>query len=157
MTKIMFVCHGNICRSPMAEFVMKKIVEEAGAQKEFFIASSATHTDEIWNGIGSPIYPAAARELERHAVHYDDRRATLLKKTDYDLYDYIIAMDTENIRYIEKITGHRGGKIHLLTEYLGEARSVADPWYTGDFSKAYNDIEKGCNAFFKTLKETKND
>ncbi|MBE6827591.1 MAG: low molecular weight phosphotyrosine protein phosphatase [Ruminococcaceae bacterium] len=148
MTRICFVCHGNICRSPMAEFIMKDLVKKAGFENEFHIESRATHTDEIWNGTGSPIYPPAREQLKSHCVPYSaDKRAKLLQTADRDNFDYFIGMDAENNRYMLKILGHSAkDKIFSLLEFAGESRSVSDPWYTGNFDLAFNDILKGCTA-----------
>ena len=157
MIKICFVCHGNICRSPMAEFVMKKLVNDAGLESEFYITSRATHTDEIWNGVGSPIYPPAREELFRHKIPFDrEKRAQLLTKEDASKYNLFIGTDDENIRYMNKILGRDAeGKIFLLMSFAGEDRDVSDPWYTRNFSRAYHDIYKGCAALLNTLKEDK--
>ena len=152
MIKVMFVCHGNICRSPMAEFVLKKMVAEEGLEDQFEIASSATSTEEIWNGIGNPVYAPARNELNRHGISCEGKRAVRLKKSDYDYYDYLIGMDAQNIRNIERMTGRHGGKIHTLLEFCGSDASIADPWYTGDFERTYRDIIRGCTAFLDHLR-----
>ena len=151
MIKILFICHGNICRSPMAEFILKDMVTKKGIADKFYIASAATSTEEIWNGIGNPVYPPARAELAKHGISCDGKRAVQLKKEDYDDYDYLIGMDTMNIRNIERITGHRGGKIHLLLEYAGSNEGIRDPWYSGDFGETYRDVVKGCTAFLEYL------
>lgn len=151
MIKVLFVCHGNICRSPMAEFIFKKMVSDKGLEDEFHVASAATSTEEIWNGIGNPVYPPAKNELKKHGMNCEGKRAVQLKKSDYEEYDYIIAMDSNNLRGIERITGHRGGKISLLLSYNGEMGEISDPWYTNDFHKTYIDIERGCKALMEFL------
>ena len=151
MIKVLFICHGNICRSPMAEFILKDMVTKKGIADKFYIASAATSTEEIWNGIGNPVYPPAKAELAKHGISCDGKRAVQLKKEDYDDYDYLIGMDTMNIRNIERITGHRGGKIHLLLEYAGSKEGIRDPWYSGDFGETYRDVMKGCSAFLEYL------
>lgn len=153
MIKILFICHGNICRSPMAEFIMKKKVHDLGLSNQFYIASAATSSEEIWNGVGNPVYPPAREELARHGIFCEGKRAVRLVKSDYEKYDYLIGMDRMNIRNIEKITGHKGGKIQLLLSYCGRDDSVADPWYTGDFQTAYRDVQDGCDAFLDYLQE----
>ncbi len=153
MIKVLFICHGNICRSPIAEFVLKDMVKKAGIEDQFEIASAATSTEEIWNGIGNPVYPPARKELEKHGISSEGKRAVQLKKSDYDYYDYLIGMDAMNIRNIERMTGHKGGKIHMLLEFAGKKDNIADPWYTSRFDIAYRDILEGCQALLKYLRE----
>ncbi|MBQ9517614.1 MAG: low molecular weight phosphotyrosine protein phosphatase [Eubacterium sp.] len=152
MTRIMFVCHGNICRSPMAEFVMKKLVSDRGMDEDFYIASAATHTDEIWAGKGNPIYPPAQRELIKNKIPFDDgKRATLLTKADADKYDLFIGMDGENIRYMHRILGDSAKrKICKLLDFTN-CNDVSDPWYTGNFALAFSDIRSGCEALLNEL------
>ncbi len=152
MIKILFVCHGNICRSPMAEFIMKDMVSKLGIADQFEIASAATSTEEIWNGIGNPVYPPAKEELAKHGIHCSGKRARQLCKQDYDKYDYLIGMDSANIRNIEKIVFHKNEKIYKLLEFADSQADVADPWYTRNFEKTYQDIKKGCEAFLLYLK-----
>jgi protein-tyrosine phosphatase len=148
MTKILFVCHGNICRSPVAEFVLKDMVKKAGKEKEFFIASAATTTDEIWNGVGNPVYPPARDTLLQHGIDPSGKRATLLTQDDYNRYDFIIGMDRENLHDMHRICGgDPQHKISLLLDYTDHPRDVADPWYTRNFDVAYADIVEGCKAF----------
>ena len=151
MIKVLFVCHGNICRSPMAEFVFKDMVAKHGLAGQFEIASAATSTEEIWNGVGNPVYPPAREELAKHGISCEGKRAVQLQKSDYDKYDYLIGMDDRNIHNIERITGHKGGKIKMLLSFAGENRSISDPWYTGDFRKTYEDVEKGCKALLESI------
>lgn len=152
MKKIMFVCHGNICRSPMAEFILKSMAEKSGKSKDFIIQSSATSTEEIWNGIGNPVYPPAKAELQRHGLLCDGKRAVQLCKADYDKYDLFLCMDSNNVRNAIKILGgDRYGKVRKLLSYTVSGRDVSDPWYTGDFSSAYKDIYQGCKALMETL------
>ena len=143
MIKILFVCHGNICRSPMAEFVMKKFVKEAGLEKEFLIASAATSREEL----GNAVYLPARRKLAEHGITCSGKRAVQMTAADYDRYDYIIIMDRNNARNIRRIIGSDPqNKVRLLMEYAGSSRDVADPWYTGDFEATWRDVTEGCQA-----------
>lgn len=152
MIKIMFVCHGNICRSPMAEFIFKDMAEKHGLAGDFIISSSATSTEEIWAGTGNPVYPPAKRELARHGLSCDDKRAVQLKKSDYGKYDYFIGMDSANIRNMARIFGgDPQNKISRLMDYSGRGGDVADPWYSGDFETAYRDIYDGCAGLLAYL------
>lgn len=147
--KILFVCHGNICRSPMAEFIMKKLVSEAGLSGAFEIASAATSTEEI----GNPVYPPARRKLAEHGIACDGKTARQLTRRDYDNYDLLIGMDRYNIRNMERMCGgDPDGKIHMLMEYAGnDGQDVADPWYTGDFNATWCDCLNGCKGLLKLL------
>ena len=150
MIRIMFVCHGNICRSPMAEFIMKKLVLER--KESFRIASSATSTEEIWNGIGNPVYPPAKAELAKHGISCEGKRAVQLRREDYDQYDLFVGMDSANIRNMTRILGgDPQGKIHKLMDYTSRGGDVADPWYSDRFDVAYRDIEEGCQALLVSL------
>lgn len=149
---VMFVCHGNICRSPMAEFMFKNLVTKKGVADKFVISSSATSDEEIFCGVGNPMYPPAKRELLKREIPFSERRAVQLKKSDYDLYDYFLVMDEQNYNNAIKIFGgDKNKKVKKLLSFAGDNRDVADPWYSGDFSSCYNDIDKGINAFFNTL------
>lgn len=153
MIKIMFVCHGNICRSPMAEFILKKMVEERGLSDRFVIASSATSTEEIWNGIGNPVYPPARAELKKHGIDPGTKRAVQLCREDYGKYDLFIGMDSANIRNMHRILGgDPEGKIRKLMDYTDRGGDVADPWYSDRFDIAYRDIHDGCEALLGSLK-----
>ena len=155
--RIMFVCHGNICRSPMAEFIMKKLVCDLGLSDDFVIESSATSTEEIWNGIGSPFYSSAKAELRRHKIPFSERRATLLTKADYERYDLFIGMDNANLRGMHRIFGSDPkGKVKKLMEYTGTNADVSDPWYSGDFEEAYRDIYSGCELLLKHIMKKDN-
>lgn len=147
--RILFVCHGNICRSPMAEFIMKKLVADAGLSEMFEIASAATSTEEI----GNPVYPPARRKLAEHGIACDGKTARQLTRRDYEYYDLLIGMDRYNIRNMERMCGgDPAGKIHMLMEYAGNARQdVADPWYTGDFNATWRDCMNGCRGLLERL------
>lgn len=148
MQNILFVCHGNICRSTMAEFVMKDLVRKAGREEEFHIQSAATHRDEI----GSDTHYGTKEILKLKGVPFTPRHAVQMVKADYEKYDLIIGMDSENMTYIKRIIGEdTENKVHLLLSFAGEKRSVADPWYTGDFDKTYDDVVKGCTALLQGL------
>ncbi len=152
MTRVMFVCHGNICRSPMAELIFRDMVKRRGLEDEFIIASSATSTEEIWNGVGNPIYPPARAELARHGLRDDNKRATLLLAEDYDKYDHFLCMDERNMRNIFRIfPSDPEEKVKKLMSYEGSGRDVADPWYCGNFDVTYRDIYEGCEAFLEAI------
>ena len=153
MLKIMFVCHGNICRSPMAEFILKKMVADKGIADRFVIASCATSTEEIWGDIGNPVYPPAKAELKKHGIFCEGKRAVQLKKGDYDQYDLFIGMDSYNVRNMQRILGgDPKGKIRKLMDYTDRGGDVADPWYSDRFDIAYRDIYDGCKALLESLK-----
>jgi len=153
MYRILFICHGNICRSPMAEFIMKKLVRESGREKDFFIASCATSNEEIWNGVGNPVYPPAREMLAEHGISCEGKRAVRLVKSDYDKYDMLICMDSNNVRNALRIVeGDADGKLSKLMSFAGSDADVSDPWYTDNFQKAYDDIYKGCAALLEKLK-----
>ena len=156
MIKILFVCHGNICRSPMAEFILKHITQKRNIADRFHIASAATSTEEIWNGIGNPVYPPAREELAKHNIRCDGKRAVQVTKADYAKYDYLICMDQNNLRNLTRIIGaDKDNKVSLLLDYAGrKGQPIADPWYTGDFTTTYKDISEGCEGFLQYLKET---
>ena len=155
MIKVLFVCHGNICRSPMSEFMFKDMVKKLNIEDKFYIASSATSSEEIWNGVGSPVYPPARKELAKHSIRCDGKRAVQVTRQDYDKYDYIICMDSANIRNTQRITGpDRDNKISLLLDYAGRTgQSIADPWYTGNFEITYRDIDEGLHGFLNHLRQ----
>lgn len=148
MTRILFVCHGNICRSPMAEFVMKDLVQRAGLSGQFHIDSAATSTEEL----GNPVYPPARRKLAEHGIGCAGKTARQLRKNDYTAYDLLIGMDGANLRNMRRICGgDPEGKLHLLLDYTDHPRDVDDPWYTDDFETAWNDIERGCRGLLRIL------
>ena len=148
MVKILFVCHGNICRSPMGEFVMKDLVRKAGLEEHFHIESAATSTEEI----GNPIYPPAARKLRAEGVAVGNHRAVQLRKADYDKYDLLLCADSANIRNSLRILGgDPEGKLRRLLEYTPRPRDIADPWYTDNFDETYEDVCEGCEGLLKEL------
>lgn len=153
MIKVLFICHGNICRSPMAEFIFKDMVAKANLSDKFEIASAATSTEEIWNGVGNPVYPLAKKELAKHGLSCEGKRAVQVTKADYDYYDYLICMDVNNVRNLRYIIGEDDKqKVSLLLDYAGRSgQSIADPWYTGRFDITYEDIVEGCEGFLKQL------
>lgn len=148
MTRILFVCHGNICRSPMAEYVMKELVRKAGREEEFEIASAATSREEI----GNPVYPPARRKLAEHGITCDGHAARQMTERDYRRYDYLIGMDSANRRNMQRICGgDPKGKISLLMEHTNRPSDVADPWYTGDFEATWRDVLSGCQALLEEI------
>ena len=150
MIKILFVCHGNICRSTMAEFVMKELVHQAGREQEIIIDSKACRTDEI----GRDTYPGTKAVLRAHNIPFSKRKARQIQRADYEEYDHIIAMDDENMRDLMRLTnGDPKRKCRLLLSFAGENREVADPWYTGNFEVTYQDVDKGCRALLTQLGE----
>ena len=150
----MFVCHGNICRSPMAEFIFKNLAEKQGIADRFVVSSSATSTEEIWNGVGNPVYPSAKAELAKHGLSCNGKRAVQLKKSDYDKYDIFIGMDSANIRNMLRIFGgDPDGKVRKLMDYTDRGGDVADPWYSDRFDVAYQDILEGCTALLKAVQK----
>ena len=147
-THILFVCHGNICRSPMAEFVMKDLVRRAGLEERFLIASKAARRDEL----GNDTHYGTKAKLRQMGVPFTKRRATLLDRSDYDAYDYLIGMDEENMRDMLRLFGgDPNGKIYKLLRFADEDRDVADPWYTGNFDETYEDVLKGCTALLRMI------
>jgi len=147
-TYILFVCHGNICRSPMAEFVMKDLVRKAGLEDRFLIASKAARRDEL----GNDTHYGTKAKLRQMGVPFAKRRATLLDRSDYDAYDYLIGMDEENMRDMLRLFGgDPNGKIYKLLRFADEDRDVADPWYTGNFDETYEDVLKGCTALLRMI------
>ena len=149
MTRILFVCHGNICRSPMAEFILKDMAKKEGIENELFIASCATSTEEL----GNPVYPPAQRELKKHNISCEGKFSVQLRYDDYEKYDLIIAMDSYNIRNIKRIIPEDpDGKIKKLMDYTERGGDVADPWYTGNFDNTYREIYYACGELIKTIK-----
>ena len=151
MIRILFVCHGNICRSPMAAFVMQDMVRGAGLADRFAIASAATSREEI----GNPVYPPARRKLAEHGISCDGHAARQMTRADYDVYDLLIGMDRANIRNMQRLCGgDPDGKIRLLLDYAGRpGEEVADPWYTRDFGATWQDVEQGCRGLVAALRD----
>ena len=149
MVRILFICHGNICRSPMAEFVMKDMVHRAGLEAEFHIESAATSTEEL----GNPVYPPVRRLLNRHGIDCSGKTARQLQKRDYETYDLLIGMDHANLRNMQRICGgDPSGRLHLLMDFTCRPGEVADPWYTGDFDATWRDVEEGCRGLLNHLR-----
>ena len=153
MIKILFVCHGNICRSPMAEFLLKDMVKKKGIADQFYIQSAATSTEEIWNGKGNPVHPGTRGKLAEYGISCEGKYAVQLKKSDYKDYDYLICMDSMNLRNVARICGRdKDNKIYRMLDFTEDKRDVADPWYTGNFDKTYEDIKKGLEGFLEYVK-----
>lgn len=150
LIRILFICHGNICRSTMAEFVMKELVRRAGLQDQIMVASAACHRDEL----GSDTHPGTKAQLRKKGIPFTPRRARLITPQDYETYDLIIGMDNENMRDLRRLTkGDPDHKTHLLLSFAGESREVADPWYTNDFDATFTDVRKGCYALLQKLQK----
>ncbi len=148
MINVLFICHGNICRSPMAEFVFKDMVEKLGRSDEFYVASAATSYEEI----GNRVHYGTARILDTLGISYSHKRAVHLEKTDYKKYDYLICMDSANVRNTLRIVGDdKDGKIYKLLNFADSDKDVADPWYTGNFDITYKDVLKGCKGLLRHI------
>ena len=148
MIRILFVCHGNICRSPMAEFVMKDLVKNAGREEEFYIESAATSTEEL----GNPVHYGTRSILARHGISCDGKYARQMTRADYAGFDLLIAMDDRNLRNMERFTGgDPDGKVSMLMDYTDHPGEVADPWYTGDFQATWDDVYDGCSGLLEEL------
>lgn len=149
MIKVLFICHGNICRSPMAEFVMKDLVKKAGLEKEYFIASAATSSEEI----GNPVYPPARRRLAQAGISCDGKYAVQLTRSDYEKYDYLIGMEQINVKNIMRIIGEDSEKkVYRLLDFAKVHGDIADPWYSGDFDTTYEQVLKGCEGLLERLR-----
>ena len=150
MMRVLFVCHGNICRSPMAEFIFRDMARKRGLEGRFEIASAATSAEEL----GNPVYPPARQELARHGISCRGKTARQMTRADYDDFDYLIAMERYNIRNMLRIVGgDPEGKICRLLDFTDRPRDIDDPWYSGDFSRAWADIVEGCEALMAKLTE----
>ena len=148
MIRILFVCHGNICRSPMAEFVMKDLVKKAGREEEFYIESAATSTEEL----GNPVHYGTRSILARHGISCDGKYARQMTRADYAGFDLLIAMDDRNLRNMERFSGgDPDGKVSMLMDYTDRPGEVADPWYTGDFQATWDDVYDGCSGLLEEL------
>lgn len=148
MYRILFVCHGNICRSPMAEFVMKDLVEKCGKSDDFLIESRATSTEEI----GNPVHQGTRRKLAEHGISCSGKRAVQLRKSDYEKYDLLICMDDWNVRNtLRIIVSDPQNKVRKLLSFAGESGDIADPWYTGNFDETYDNVLRGCTALLEKL------
>lgn len=150
MIKILFICHGNICRSPMAQYVLQDMVEKQGIVGAFHINSAATSTEEIGNGV----HPGTRRKLAEVGIRCGGHRAIQLTRQDYDDYDYLIGMDSANIRNIKRMTGFdEERKIYRLLDFTNNPRDIADPWYTGNFDRTYEDVVEGCRALLESIRK----
>ena len=148
MIKILFVCHGNICRSPMAEFVFRDMVQRKGLSDQFHIASAATSSEEI----GNPVHYGTTNKLKKYGISTKGKYAVQLKRKDYQEYDYILGMENRNIRNIDRIVGSDPEhKVYKLLDFSGNPRDIADPWFTGNFDRTYDDILEGCEGFLNYL------
>lgn len=150
-TRILFICHGNICRSPMAEFIFKALIKARGVEDYYYVESAAVSDEEF----GNHIYPPARRSLSQHGVWFDpSKTARTVTAGDYDKFDRLICMDSSNLRWLRRIIGEdTEGKVHLLMAATGSGRDVADPWYTGDFERTFQDILEGCEALLDVMSE----
>lgn len=147
MTKILFICHGNICRSPMAEFLMKELICDAGLQNEFYIESAATSTEEI----GNSVYPPVRRILNGRGIDCSKKRARQMTRADYDKFDYIVCMDSKNLRNMGYIAIDTQNKYSRLLDFTSAPHDVADPWYSGDFATTEREVEQGCKALLEYI------
>ena len=159
MIKIMFICHGNICRSPMAEFVFKDLLKKKNLQDKYLVQSSATSTEEIWGDIGNPVYTPAREELKKHGIDCLGKTAVQVTRADYEKYDLLVVMDSNNVRNLMRIIGSDPyNKVHKLLSFADRNDDVSDPWYSRDFTTCYNDIFEGCEALLNKLESgNKND
>lgn len=154
--RVLFICHGNICRSPMAEFMFKDMVKKRGLEEKFYVESAATSDEECWNGVGNPVYPPAKAELAKHGIMCEGKRARQITREDYAKFDYLIGMESMNIRNMMRVWGDDSdGKIHKLLDFTKRGGNISDPWYSGDFVTAYKDIEEGLEGFLWEILQEK--
>lgn len=152
MIRVLFICHGNICRSPMAEFMFKDMVAKLGLEDRFVIESAATSDEECWNGIGNPVYPPAKAELRKHGIGCEGKRARKITEDDYEEYDYLIGMEDMNIRNMLRVWGEDSDKkVYKLLDFTKRGGNISDPWYSGNFELTYRDIEEGLEGFMDFL------
>ena len=149
MIKVCFICHGNICRSPMAEFILKDLVRKEGLEESIYIESCATSSEEI----GNKVYPPVAKILNKRGIDCSNKRARRVNKEDYEKFDLLVAMDSENLYNLNRLFNDDKKKIHLLLSYAGIDKDIADPWYTRDFNKTYEEVMKGCIGLLKFIKQ----
>lgn len=150
MFQILFVCHGNICRSPMAEFVLRDMIARRGLEAEATVESAATSTEEI----GNPVHPGTREKLRQAGISCQSKRARQIRSEDYERFDWIVGMDDWNMRNLRRaFPGDPEGKLHKLLDFCGDGSDVADPWYTGDFDATWQDVQRGCRAMMKQIEE----
>lgn len=154
MIRILFICYGNICRSPMAEYLLRDLANKQSVGHLLSIASAATSTEEIWNGQGNPVYPPARRQLAKRGISCADKRAVQVQKSDYDQYDYLICMDNRNVRDLMRIIGgDPQKKVYKLMDFTGSGAEIEDPWFSGRFDAVFRTIKEGCEALLLALQE----
>ena len=150
--RVLFICHGNICRSPMAEFIFKDMVNNRGVGDQFYIASAATSTEEIWGDVGNPVHPGTKKKLAEHGISCAGHAARQLTVQDYAKYDLLIGMGDANLKNMQRICGgDPAGKMHRLLDYTDRPSDVADPWYTGDFEATWRDVSTGCQGLLASI------
>lgn len=154
MIRILFICYGNICRSPMAEYLLRDLADKQGVGHLLSIASAATSTEEIWNGQGNPVYPPARQQLAKYGISCAGKRAVQVQKADYAKYDYLICMDNRNVRDLMRIIGSDPEKkVYQLLDFTGSSAEIEDPWFSGRFDAVFRSIKEGCEALLLALQE----